>query len=887
MSSPDDSNDHTRTHIQILTDTVVGHYRIIEKIGAGGMGEVYLADDTKLDRKVALKFLPLHLCQDPECRARFTREAQAAAKLDHPNIVSVFEVGEFQGRPFFSMQHVEGQSLKEVIASKPLPLDRLLEIAIQVCDGLQTAHDKGITHRDIKPSNILIDSHGRARIVDFGLASVLGTDQLTKTGSTLGTIGYMSPEQVRGDKIDHRADLFSFGVVLYEMITGHPPFKAASEAATLHAIANTKPELLARFRREVPIELQTVIDKALEKNVSTRYQHADDLAADLKRLSAAAAPLSAPRRDWWNRYVVTSAAAVLLIVAGYWAVNKYILKAKQQPESARKMVAVLPFENLGSPDDEYFADGITEEITTNLASLSGLGVISRTSSMQYKKTDKSLKQIGKELKVDYVLEGTIRWEKTDAESRVRISPQLIRVSDDSHIWADRFDAVLTDVFQVQSTIANAVAAALDVTLLQSEQQLLARKLNVDPRAYDYYLRGKQYYTISGFHQSEIRLAEKMQIQAIQLEPAFAQPYAELGSIYTEMHWQQTDTFPHILDSAKRMIDIAMRLDPNVPEPHEALGWYYYHGLRDFNAALAEFSTVLKLQPNNALALASTAWVQRRQGKWPETIAALELVNNLDPRDPWFRYELGITYQSCRRYRDAIAQYDQAIALLPDHRWAYILKSWALLNQFGRTREARAVLEDARAVVGRWPELTWFEVYYDLCDNDYDHALSLLVAPGVVMFPENADTSDYYALKGLTYNLMGKRDAAMIYLDSARARLEPLLSAGSNAAPVLSSMAKVYAGLGQSDKAVAMARRAVETLPVSTDALDGPKHVRTLAMVYSMVGQFDKAIDQLAYLLTIPSNVSVNALRLSPEFVSLRDIPRFQELLRKYKQDDDN
>lgn len=880
----DDSDDITRTYIQLTNDTIIGHYRIIEKIGTGGMGEVYLAQDTNLNRKVALKFLPPHLCQDADCRARFKREAQAAAKLDHPNIVSVFEVGEFQGRPFFSMQHVEGQSLKEVLAGKALSLDRILEIAIQACDGLQAAHESGITHRDIKPSNILIDSHGRVRIVDFGLASVMGSDHLTKTGSTLGTIGYMSPEQVRGDKIDHRTDLFSFGVVLYEMITGHAPFKADSEAATLHAITDTKPELLARYRREVPAELQTIIDKALEKDVATRYHHADDLATDLKRISAAGVMQQKPRHDPWNRYVVTSAVAILLIMAGYWAVKRFLLTESQKPESTRKMLAVLPFENLGSPDDEYFADGITEEITTNLASLSGLGVISRTSSMQYKKTDKSLRQIGKELSVGYVLEGTIRWEKKGSESRVRISPQLIRVSDDSHLWADRFDAVLTDVFQVQSTIAQEVATALDVTLLRSEQEVLSRKLDVDSRAYDYYLRGKQYFSITHYQQKELRLAENMHLKAIELAPDFAQAYAELGTLYAEMHWDRTDPSPQRLESAKKMIDMAMHLAPNIVETHEALGWYYYHGLRDYGRALEEFSKVLELQPNNALALASTAWVQRRQGRWQEAIAGLQLVNKLDPRDPWFKYELGITYHYCRRFQDAIAQFDQAIDLQPNHKWAYVLKSWALLNQIGETREARGVLEAGRACNGRWPELTWLEVYYDLCDRDYDHALSLMTAPGDVFSPENSDTSDYCLLKGLTYKLMGQSQIARLYFDSALVRLESLLLATPNSAPLLSSLGNVYAELGQSDKAIKMARHATELDPVSADALDGPNYVRNLATVYVLMGQQDQAIELFDYLLTIPSNLSVNALKLIPECAPLRDNPRFQALLKKYEQE---
>jgi len=362
-----DSNDKTRTYLQLASDTVVGHYRIIEKIGAGGMGEVYLAEDTELNRKVALKFLPPHLCQDADCRARFKREAQAAAKLDHPNIVAVHEVGDFQGRPFFSMQHVEGQSLKEVIAGKTLSLERIIEIGIQVCEGLQAAHEKGITHRDIKPSNILIDSYGRARIVDFGLASVMGSDHLTKTGSTLGTIGYMSPEQVRGENVDHRTDLFSFGVVLYEMITGHAPFKTDSEAATLHAITDTRPELLARYRREIPADLQTIIDKALEKDVATRYQHADDMSTDLKRLTSRTQAHQAAKRS--GRRVAWSSILIVVVIAGVLVFKPWliVIKPADEAKAATKRVVVVPFKNqTGDPSLDPLGKMVADWTTQSL-----------------------------------------------------------------------------------------------------------------------------------------------------------------------------------------------------------------------------------------------------------------------------------------------------------------------------------------------------------------------------------------------------------------------------------------------------------------------------------------------------------------------------------------
>jgi len=326
----DFDDDKTQTHVILTKGTMVSHYRIIEKIGAGGMGEVYLAEDTKLNRKVALKFLPPHLCQDEDCRKRFTREAQAVAKLNHPNVITIYEVTEHQGRPFFSMENVEGLSLKDYGSDKELSFEQILELGIQICEGLNEAHEKGVTHRDIKPSNILIDSRGRAKIVDFGLASLVGSVQLTKTGSTLGTIGYMSPEQVQGKEIDHRSDLFSLGVVLYELITKQNPFKRNSEAATLKAVSDDLPEPLARFKSGFPDGLQTIIDKALEKDVKTRYQHADGMLSDLVWLKRQSDSVpSAASVVARGKYLRTSmrtglgiAALIAILIVSYWALTR-------------------------------------------------------------------------------------------------------------------------------------------------------------------------------------------------------------------------------------------------------------------------------------------------------------------------------------------------------------------------------------------------------------------------------------------------------------------------------------------------------------------------------------------------------------------------------------
>lgn len=882
MSSDDDSSDFIRPQEQLTKNSVVGHYRIIEKLGTGGMGEVYLAEDIELNRKVALKFLPSHLCHDAECRSRFKREAQAAAKLNHPNIVTIHEVSEFKGRPGIVMEHLEGLTLERHLIEKRPNLEETVDLAMQVCEGLQEAHSQGIVHRDIKPANILIDKKGRAKILDFGLAIIKGADKVTKAGSTLGTVSYMSPEQTRGEELDSRSDIFSLGVVLYQMITGQLPFRGDHEPAVIYAIGFEEPEPLARFKSGVPPELQRIVSKSLAKDPALRYQHADELLADLKRcFKRELSPVDAKSRfDYWNRYVVTSAVAVLLVIAGYWVATTYFISQESKSDTKRKMLAVLPFENLGSPEDDYFADGMTEEITTCLIGLSGLGVISRTSSMQYKKTEKSLRQIGKELNVDFVLEGTIRWDKRSTGSRVRINPQLIRVSDDLHLWAESYDTVLTDLFGVQSTIAREVAAALDVALLQSEDERLSRKIEVDPKAYDYYLRGKKYFSIAGYHHKEVRLAEKMQLKAIELAPDFAQAHAELGLIYAEMYWEGTDPSEECLKQARRMIDKALALAPHAAESHQALGWYYYHGLRDFGRALDEFSRVLELQPNNAMARASMAWVQRRQGKWKEAIDGLQTVVLLDPREAWYKYELGFTYFYCRRYHDAIARFDEVIDLQPNTPAAYLVKSFALLNLTGETRQAREALDDGKACTGRTPQLTWFEVYYDFCDKDYEHAFGLLTSPGVVLHPNNPDSSDYYFMKGACLSKMKKLSAAEVYFDSARVKLESRLAQSSESAALLSSLARVYTWLGKSDKAIESATRATRLLPVSADALTGPDYILDLAMVYAQTGHEEKAMELLDYLLSIPNFVSVNALKLLPEFNHLHSNPRFQELLKK-------
>jgi serine/threonine protein kinase len=552
MADEGRNNINNPASFVITKGAVIDHYKIIDKIGAGGMGEVYLAEDTELKRKVALKFLPDNLCKDEDCRARFKREAQAAAKLNHPNIVTIHEVSEYKFRPFIVMEHILGESLRFMLKDLDVTMDKAVKITLDLCEGLNKAHSEGITHRDVKPSNIIIDSEGRAKLLDFGLATIQGDEKITKTGSTMGTVGYISPEQVRGETVDHRSDLFSVGVILYEMITGRQPFKEDYEAATMNAILNDIPEPLVRYKSDLPDEMQRIVSKLLEKDVNLRYQNASDVLADLKRLNQIAIKDTPPPKpvDWWNRYIVTGAVAILLILAGYWIATEYILKSSAEPQTERKMLAVLPFKNLGDPDDEYFADGITEEIMSRLSSISGLGIISSTSSFAYKDTKKTLPQIAEELKVEYILEGNIRWDKGGGIDRVRITPQLIDMEGDIHIWSENYDQQITDIFSIQTMIANSIAEALDIQLQDSEKEEIQTKPTDNIDAYHYYLKAKEFLS-NAYEPAEAVIPIGMLNKAIQLDSLFIAAHVALVELYGGFGYMSSRWYFEKFDSLKQ------------------------------------------------------------------------------------------------------------------------------------------------------------------------------------------------------------------------------------------------------------------------------------------------------------------------------------------------
>ncbi|HVP07623.1 MAG TPA: serine/threonine-protein kinase, partial [Candidatus Acidoferrum sp.] len=506
---------------------MVNQYRIVTCLGSGGMGDVCLAEDTFLNRKVALKFLAGAYLTDENSRARFIREARAAAALNHPNIITVYEVGEYRGRPYIAMELVEGKTLREMIPETGMDIHQVVSIASQICEGLAEAHRKGLIHRDIKPANIMIDTNGRARILDFGLARSEKDPKVTQSGTTPGTTAYVSPEQVKGEAATVASDLFSLGVLMYQMLTGRLPFGGEYDASILYAIVNEIPPAPSTIRPEVPSQLDIIVNRLLEKDPHQRFGSASeirDALDDLSKPLATKTPTTSSR-DWLTRRLWYTVALIIVALGlGIGLPTMLKLSHAPAPVTERKMIAVLPFQNMGPAEDEYFADGMTDAITQHLAKFSGLGVISRSSSMLYKHSDKTPDEIGMELGAGYLLTGSIHWDKSQTPNRIKINTALIRVGERADIWDETYERNLEKLFALQSEVATDVTRALQVTIGRNDRASLKAKPTDNLDAYDFYLRGNDYFYRT-WEQADIQSAVQMYQRAVALDSNFALAWA--------------------------------------------------------------------------------------------------------------------------------------------------------------------------------------------------------------------------------------------------------------------------------------------------------------------------------------------------------------------------
>jgi eukaryotic-like serine/threonine-protein kinase len=885
-----------------LQQAFKGTYELVRTLGAGGMATVYLAHDLRHGRDVALKVLhpDLGSALGPE---RFQREIRLAARLQHPHILTVLDSGENAGRLWFTMPYVEGESLRDRLTrERQLPIADAVRIATQAAQALQYAHQHGVIHRDIKPENLLLTEDGSTLVADFGIARSLtpGGSRLTETGLTLGTPAYMSPEQASGESdVSALSDIYSLGTVLYEMLAGEPPFTGPTAQAVIAKRFTSTPPDVRLARPTVPEPIALAVAQSLAIVPADRFGSAADFARALASSSASGATTSAaiptasvstpvPPADQTSSASTNGspsrfrtrrplfATLVLGVAIGLGLLFGWSRYRSNERPSGLRLVAVLPFQNMGDSADAYFADGITDAVRGKLTSMPGLQVTASSSSGEYRHSPKTPQQIARELGVDYLLIGKVRWAKSaDGTSRVQVSPELIKAANASSAWQESFDANLTDVFKVQTDIASRVASALNVAMGDSAQRRLVERPTANLAAYDAFLRGDAMSgNLSVLDPTTLRKAAELYEQATALDPEFALAWSRLARTYGLMY---TNGVPsqEMGERTRRAAERALALSPERSDGHLALGDYYSEVMFDFKRAADEYAEGLRRSPSDVDLLNAAAINLQSLGQWDSALLSLRRAVTLDPRSVAPGRRLGFTLLRLRRYPEAIAATDRVLALVRDNLGVVETRAMIELAK-GDLAAAHAVVSTVATRTEPTALVAYLGNYWDLywLLDDSQQQLLLRLSPS----PFDDDRSAWGIVLAETYQLRGDSVRMRAYADSARLAIEKILESTPNDAQrrVFHGLALAY--LGKHAEAIREGEKAVALLPISKDGFTGPYIEHLLVRIYMLAGQKEKALDHLEPLLEVPYHLSPGWLRIDPTFAPLRSEPRFQKMI---------
>jgi serine/threonine protein kinase/Flp pilus assembly protein TadD len=868
----------------------LGHYEILEEIGRGGMGVIYRARQQHSRRIVAVKRILAYQVESRETLLRFRREAEAAASLDHPNVLPIYEVDESEdGLPFFSMKYATGGSLRAAASALQDQPNECVRLMAKVARAIDYAHSHGILHRDLQPGNILLDGDGEPLVSDFGLAKWLEEkSDLTRTLTTFGTPGYIAPEQAEcaAAELTPAADIYSLGAILFYLLTGRPPFVGANVLSVIHQAGVAPAPRLRSLAPSLDRDLETIVARCLEREPHARYRSAGALAEDLERCLDGRPILAhrvlPPARIWrWSRRnpILAGAATTSLLLA---AVVIWLLRvqsdAPPRVPPPEKSIAVLPFENLSKDkENAYFADGVHDEILTNLAKVADLKVISRTSVMSFRETKRNLREIARALGVAHIVEGSVQ----RADGRVRVSAQLIDARTDTHLWAERYDRELVDVFAIQSEIAQKVVAQLRATLSPKEQEAIKARPTADIVAYEFYLRAKEIWRRGSARQAR-ELEEQVRLldQAVARDPAFVPALCLLARAHLGFYWFYHDRTAARLELAKNAIDSAARFQPDGSDVHLARAIFYYWGNRDYAPALDELALARRVLPNDAEILLFTGLIEQRQGRWEEATRHTEEATELDPRSANAFFQLARTnYIPLRRYADAARILDRVLIWQPND---FLLEHVrARVDFFGKAdlRRQKKVVTSESAKISQDSELVArARLQLAFAERDYHAAQQVLSGYWLPEFREFDYVTPREFYEGLAARGLGNLSRARTAFLSARERVAATVAKRPDDARALIVLADIDAQLGRKDDAIREGEHALELLPVAKDAFDGPIILGRLAGIYAQRGDSAHALALLEQATKLPNGPSYGSLKLDEVWDPLRREPRFEKIV---------